>query len=185
MKLWSIATCKEIRSLRRDTAGGDPIHSAAFSRDGRSAISAGLTNDALTLWDVATGKVLRTFRYRRGGRVTSAALSPDGRFALSGGGEVREGEIRLWDAATGEELRSFKGHTSKVTSVVFSSDGRFVLSGSWDGTLKLWDVATGNTLQTFSEQGGDVFSRSLLLWSPLWRFRPMAVSSSPAGNIPC
>ena len=86
-------------------------------------------------------------------RVWSVALSPDGRLALSGGGEIADGAdfaLRLWDLATGRVLRTFTGHTDKVISVAFAPDGRTALSGSDDTTLKLWDVATGRALRTFT-----------------------------------
>lgn len=69
-------------------------------------------------------------------KVTSVAFSPDGRYALSGGGN---GTLKLWDVSTGKEIRTFIGHTDWVRSV-FSPDGRYALSGSLDKTLKLWEV---------------------------------------------
>ena len=38
----------------------------------------------MRLWDVATGRQLHCFRHRE--MVHSVAISPDGRYALSGGG---------------------------------------------------------------------------------------------------
>ncbi len=81
------------------------------------------------------------------GRVTSVALSPDGRLALSGS---TDNTLKVWDAASGGELRSFTGHTGVVTSVAFSPDGRLALSGSWDKTLKLWEVKSGRELRSFT-----------------------------------
>ena len=51
------------------------------------------------------------------GNVESVALSPDSRFALSGG---HDNLVKLWDVAAGKELRTFRGHTGTVTSVAFS-----------------------------------------------------------------
>jgi membrane-associated protease RseP (regulator of RpoE activity) len=63
--------------------------------------------------------------------VGSVAFSPDGRTALSAGGDDKT--LKLWDTATGQELRTFTGHSDRVTSVAFSPDGGTALSGSRDG----------------------------------------------------
>ncbi len=67
--------------------------------------------------------------------VTSASLSADGRYALSGS---RDKTLKFWDVETGKCLRTFEGHGDAVNSVVLSADGRYALSGSHDKTLKLW-----------------------------------------------
>jgi WD40 repeat protein len=65
-------------------------------------------------------------------RVEGAAISPDGRRALSASGEV----LRLWDAATGQLIRSYSGHTSLVLAVAFSADGLHALSGGDDRSVR-------------------------------------------------
>jgi len=77
--------------------------------------------------------------------VYSVAISPDGRFALSGSADKT---LRLWDLAKGKRLRTLKSHTKGVISMALSSDGQFALSGSWEKTLLLWDLATGKFLRT-------------------------------------
>jgi WD40 repeat protein len=79
------------------------------------------------------------------GVVRSVTFSPDGLFALSGGGWT----LLLWDVESGACLRVFEGHAGAVNSVALSSDGRQALSGSADGTIRLWDVASGACLQVF------------------------------------
>jgi len=111
------------------------VNSVAFSPDGRSALS-GSADRTLKLWDVASGKEIRTFSGDTGS-VFSVAFSPDGRSVLSGSDD---NTLKLWDVASGKEIRSFSGHTWWVRSVAFSPDGRSVLSGSRDCTLKLWDL---------------------------------------------
>jgi hypothetical protein len=78
--------------------------------------------------------------------VQSAALSPDGSLAVSGGDDD---DLRLWDVATGKTVRLLKGHTNQVWCVAFSPDGKYVLSGGDDNTVRLWDVADGKEIRRF------------------------------------
>ena len=151
IKLWEVATGKEIRTFesKKTTPWGwiplGSVNSVTFSPDGRYALSLSFNSSEMMLWDVATGKGIRTFTGHLG-VVESVAFSPDGRYALSGSGDRT---IKLWDVAAGKEIKTFTGHSNIVKSVAFSPDGRYALSGSGDKTIKLWDIATGKEIRTF------------------------------------
>src|SRR5437016_6843609 len=82
-------------------------------------------NKTLRLWDVKSGRALRTFDGHSAG-ILSVAFSPDGRRVLSG---AEDKVLRLWDAESGRALHIFEGHSAGILSVAFSPDGRRVLSG--------------------------------------------------------
>jgi WD40 repeat protein len=86
---------------------------------------------------------IRRFEGQKNG-VSGVALSPDGRYALSGGGD---GTVVMWEVATGREVRRFSGHDGGVDGVAFSPDGRQALSASVDRTVRLWDVQTGKEIR--------------------------------------
>lgn len=120
------------------------VAAVAFSPDGTLALS-GSRDNTLKLWDVSSGRLLRTFEGHIN-RIESIAFSPDGNQVLSG---AADNTLKLWDTATGQLLRTFYGHSQVVLSVAFAPDGRTVLSGSDDKTLKLWDASTGELIRTF------------------------------------
>ena len=69
--------------------------------DGHLALS-GSEDKTLRLWDVETGRCLRTYEGHTDG-VKSVCLSSDGRLALSGG----DNSVRLWEVETGKCLRKY------------------------------------------------------------------------------
>ena len=108
----------------------------------------------LRLWDVKTGKLVRTFR-GIGSQVNSVAFGPDSRMLAAG---TQGNAVGIWDAVTGEHLRTISGHTSLVKSVVFGRDGNVLASGGWDGTVRLWNLNTGTLEHVLEVPGATVES---------------------------
>ena len=153
VKLWDAATGALVRTFeglsgpwlgrQHPVMVAGPVHSVAFSPDGGRVLF-GTSDNAVELWDVATGAHLHTFEHA--GPVHSVAFSPDGAWILSGSWD---NTVKVWDASTGALLRTFNAGRL-VTSVAFSPKDRSrVLSSSDDNTVKLWDADTGQLLHIF------------------------------------
>src|SRR5262249_61420884 len=85
--------------------------------------------------------------------VFAVAFAPDGRRAVSGGGDRA---VRLWDVTSGNERHALGGHDSAVLAVAFAADGRRVFSAHGQGEtpgqfLRAWDADSGKGL---ARQGG-------------------------------
>ena len=120
------------------------VHNVAFRPDGKTIVSAAIGYDqTIRIWDVNTGRNLRTFRYLG----FDVAFSPDGKMIVSGSPDKN---LYLLDADTGKLLRTLSGHTDFVWSVAFSPDGKTIASRSQDKTIRLWDADTGKLLQTIT-----------------------------------
>jgi WD40 repeat protein len=74
--------------------------SVAFSPNGRILASGASCGTTITLWDLRSGKELKTLSGNFDG-VSSVAFSPDGRTLASGSDN---GTIKLWDIDSGKEL---------------------------------------------------------------------------------
>jgi hypothetical protein len=145
-RLWDL---RQRRSLRRL---GDPdvfFLFGAFTPDGRQVLTASADHH-LRLWDVATGAQRRVYTGHTH-TVRSLAISPDGAWALSCGGDiVREGSrvtgkgchIFAWDLRGGKELFRFNDPAHLMDKVGISPDGRRVVSvrRADADCLYLWDL---------------------------------------------
>jgi len=89
------------------------------------------------------------------GDIQGIALSPDGRFIVSGDDERL---IKIWDTATGSEVKTLRGHSDDLRAVAFSPDGKRIASGADDGVIKIWDAASGAEVKTLRGHRGSVTS---------------------------
>jgi WD40 repeat protein len=118
-----------------------------FSRDGKTLVSQS-RNGMVKVWDVEKAKVLRTLQGNKAW-VTTAALSPDGKFFATGGivrenDKVTGGEVILWDAETGDLKHTLPALSVPVSSLSFSPDGKnLAVAGGTSGDLKDGGKTTG------------------------------------------
>jgi hypothetical protein len=91
------------------------VHSVAFSPDRRTAIFA--TYQGLKLWDLTTGKLLRTFEGHTENEI-SVVFSPDGRAALS----CSHGNAVDACDATAELADRDRGQPVRFTAYAFNED---------------------------------------------------------------
>lgn len=138
-------------TLERVIGGGDgksPItdraNSLAFSPDGKTlAVGSGEPSRGgdITLWDLATGKLVKNFAERHLDSVFALAFSPDGKLLASGGADKA---VRITDLSTGKVVKVFEGHTHHVLGVSWRADGRLLASSGADNVVKVWDWTTGD-----------------------------------------
>jgi WD40 repeat protein len=135
------------------------VKAAALSADGKLALL-GYQHDNrhlgvdLTLWDVATGKKLRAM-HGHAGDVRFVAFLPDGKRALSAGGD---GIVKLHDLGSGRLLQSIRANPGgRGVWPALSPDGKLVLTLGDESILNLWGVDSGDLVRTFKEPAaGDI-----------------------------
>jgi RNA polymerase sigma factor (sigma-70 family) len=167
--LYDVHTGKDIQKLEGYGTFND--YGAAFSPDGRKLVVWYSEDNMVYLWDLATGKKIRGFRFidgdppnpdppAGGGRpVYFAAVSPDGRL-IAFGSQSRFFEVR--DLATGDVLYRETKLPDGVCPIAFSPDSRTLAWSGWwgDPSVHLVEIATGKDRRRFTGHTGRVLSLS-------------------------
>jgi WD40 repeat protein len=99
------------------------------------------------VWDVQTGKPLRTLEGNQG-QVCKVALSPDGKLLATGGtiaeAGQRSSESILWDTLSWQPTRIPPGDVADFGSLAFSPDSKVLAVGGTTreggGTIHLWQT---------------------------------------------
>ncbi|HUK99794.1 MAG TPA: caspase family protein [Nitrospirota bacterium] len=155
--LWDISTGSKIMKLGSAAfiPGGPHRCLPSFSHDGRYVLLRSNKQKTFQLWNVGSGKEIRTFSGRQSW-VSAVAFSPDDKYALSGGYDKT---LKLWEVETGKEVKEFSGHSGFGQMPVFldySPDGKYAVSASWDRKVRLWDISTGEEIRTFDSSANSV-----------------------------
>ncbi|HSQ36785.1 MAG TPA: hypothetical protein VLS92_02725, partial [Acidimicrobiia bacterium] len=132
-----------------DPTGNSPLFGLAFTQDGACWIGGTPDGEVVAR---TRGRPAAPFGKRQHrGRVRSAAISADGRWALTGDAQ---GQIAYWDLEQQRSTGVWQGHRSTVMALSITPDGRRAASAAFDGTLALWDLAASRRLASFTADGG-------------------------------
>ena len=153
--IWDLASGRVLHRLRKHSF---TIHSLAASADGRLLIS-GSGDGTARLWDTVKGSHVRKFGGFFGGTlngsVAAVALSPDGTWALTGGGDHAD-TVKVWDASSGQLAKTAHFPARAVSAVAFMSVRwkALVQSGS---KLCVMDVTEGRIIDRLADSKDDYF----------------------------
>ena len=120
--LVNILVANEVRKPFVQFGHVSKVESVAITPDGKYIVSGG-RDDTLKLWNLETGKEVRTFAGHTGW-IKSIAITPDGKQALSGS---HDKTLKLWNLKTGKEVRTFEGHLYGINYVTITPDGKYAL----------------------------------------------------------
>lgn len=145
--VWEVATGRQVLSGQSKDALPDMV----FTPDGTQLVygggnTLGPTREpgTITVWDLASGKEIRSFKVLDG-PVMGMAFVPDSRELLTFDGQ----KGLLWDWPSAKPIRTLElGLCQAVSSMTLSADGSRVLTG--ETAPVLWELATGQKVHQFS-----------------------------------
>jgi Protein kinase domain/WD domain, G-beta repeat len=143
LRLWSLTN--QGAKPKTLTGSTGAITALAMSSDSRRLVS-GSADSRVRLWDVKSGKLLRTFR-EPSTRITAVAMSPDGKTIVCGN---QAGQLRWWNARSGTLLRTLTLSNAAVSAVTFGPQADQVIIASSDRQIQVWNLETGNRDRTFT-----------------------------------
>ncbi|MGO9799912.1 MAG: WD40 repeat domain-containing protein, partial [Candidatus Binatus sp.] len=126
---------------------GEPIkleHKAVnfdFTADGKRLV---LTDEGknVTIWNVATSKLVGSFKHDGPEGPVGTELSPDGKwFACKSPGRG----LKVWDVDKGAAFRTFP-ILHDLSYFLFSPDNLRLAAAENNGVVRTWDLATGREL---------------------------------------
>ncbi len=156
--VWGDPFQKSVRALK----GAGKLWQFAITPDGARAVATS-TSGHVTMWDVATGKLLGRSK-GHDGYIFALAMSPTGNHFATGG-SADDTIVRVWNIDKLGEARHMIFGTV-VRTLAFSPDGKTLAVGGNRKVVTLYDVKTGRVGGTI----GDL---------PDW---PSALAFSPDGD---
>lgn len=127
---------------------GGAVRQVAFAA---GALISTADDGTLRVWNLADGKQLRAIGH--GSPIVSLAVSPDGKWAATGGNDKL---VKTWNLADGAAQRVLNVHTHPVLALAVSRDGKRLATAGADNLLFVWDAARGRLLHSYQGHTGAI-----------------------------
>ncbi|MCK6580031.1 MAG: tetratricopeptide repeat protein [Anaerolineae bacterium] len=148
----SVETAPRLAALAR-LGDGDAHASSVLALDVNADGSRILTADfdgALNLWDGANPEGEPIFSVTTDASVATAALSPDGAFAVA---SLLDGRIVM--VKDGEIVELLGVNDGRAAGLAFTPDGGLLATALFDGSVILWDLPTETQIGRFYIDNGE------------------------------
>lgn len=144
-RVWEVQPLTE---RRHTLAHAGLVNAVAFAPGGSQMATADPHDNALHLWDSASGEKLASL-VGETDSVSSLAYQTNSIWCLSYSTEgtaiyagAVDGSLRRWNVATRQATRTRQVHGFAVEAIALSPDGRLIATACRGAPVKLWDSAT-------------------------------------------
>ena len=153
IRVWALPKLDLVREL--DTSFGSLTVASPDGKCLASALQGNSGSGPVSVWELGSGKVLRSID-PPGGAAYALAFAPDSNRLVIAGGPAGTGnklDLILVDLRTGKETRLIKGFDGSIGQLQFSPDGRSLVAIEFNnlnpGRLRVWEVSTGQQRHAF------------------------------------
>lgn len=161
IKIWAFPSCNLVKTITYEyrkgyeeyskelgfqSIGDHPqTYKLAITPDDKYVI-AGCIDQAIRIFELESGRLIDTL-LGHALDVQAIALSPDGKYFISGSGNGLSGknEIKIWDFKTKKVLFELNNVVNVVEDIVITSNGKFFVSG-FHNSLELRELPSGNLI---------------------------------------
>ena len=138
--LWSMETGEPEGFWRIDEAS---IRDVAVANNGQGILVA-RSSGKVMYFEPRTSRRLEFLGHQE--KVNSIDISPNGKFALTGGNDYI---AYLWSTETGQIIHTFT-HPTRVTKVSLDDEGRYAFTADSQSKSQIWNVQTGQPVSTLN-----------------------------------
>jgi len=148
--VWNIASAGQLGRLKTlgdgifESGHGGAVTSLAVASVDGTTVASGSEDGTIKLWDLASGKLLRTVALQHKGVCFLAWVPTQSAENAVSSGWIASGmgdnAIVLSDIASGKHVTTMHGHTGAVHSLLWLNAKGWLVSGSADATVRLWRV---------------------------------------------
>ena len=189
VRVWDFATGKVIRDF---DAHSEDVMAAAIHPDGKRAASCSYKSfhvgnspwgGEVVIWEIETGKVLRTFAQDHDG-VMSLTFSSDGKKIATRG---HDSTVRLWEVETGKEIHRWTvppidSGQAGGNQVAFHPSGRELAALAGTGTV-VWSVETKAEIRSLKNEVFLAYSPDGKLLATLRDGMSITIWNTESGDI--
>ena len=149
VRIWSAATGAPVRVLTSQRSDAKQWRYYAVAMSSHFVAAIDTMGRAAHVWDADTGTQLAELK-NDASESASLALSPDGRWLATSGGD----DVRVFDTLTWRQVVTIAG--PRVRSLGFDPTGLRLAVGTYDGAASIWDVISGVRLRFLRDAGASV-----------------------------
>jgi WD40 repeat protein len=164
----------KLRIVGEDANAQADVTALALSPDSAHLVAT-FGGKSFSMWDVRTGKMVRTFE-GHSKTIVALAFSGDGRTIVSG---AEDATMRTWNADTGRSLRTVP-LADGVSAMTVTPRGDAVVCAPYRGPIAVYSIAAGLRLKTIAPPKGQVMG---LAFSGNGSALAVSVEDSPGAAI--
>lgn len=159
--VWELSSGKLLRTIPANFTTLDPSYPVDITPDGKTLVVANsFYSNQIEIWDINTGKRLQSFGDNKGKRVTTLAVTPDGKTLIT----AQNNNLQIWDMKTKKIVRTIP-NVGTVHTLLFTPDSQTLISQGEglqlqipptqsNDSLYIWQVSTGKKLLAWKKPPG-------------------------------